>query len=96
MPKTKFSLRLNRSSLSSKTVSTMSNSDSGYQQTVVSIKSLLGPKGWRESGDAAAYYSDPRGRFTGRGNLVALPENTSEVSQVVSLCHQNKIPTRTC
>ncbi len=70
----------------------MSNSDSGYQQTIVAIKDLLGSKGWRESGNAAAYYTDPRGRFTGRGNLVALPENTSEVSQVVSICHHNKTP----
>lgn len=70
----------------------MPESNPHYEQTISAIKALLGPKGWREADDAAAYYADPRGRFTGRGRCVALPANTAEVSHVVSLCHQNKTP----
>ena len=70
----------------------MPDMTSPYQQTITAIKTLLGSKGWRDVADAAAYYTDPRGRFTGRGYCVALPETTAEVAEVVKLCQQSQTP----
>ena len=47
------------------------------------LRARLGPKGLPE--DSTAYLQEPRGRWQGRG-LVVAPASTDEVAQVVRLC----------
>lgn len=41
--------------------------------------------------DQAAYLTEPRGRFSGRG-LVVKPGSTEEVSRVMAVCHELRVP----
>jgi len=56
------------------------------------IKDVLGVSGWKAANDADSYFEDPRGRFTGSGRLVALPQSTAQVAEVVRICNEAKIP----
>lgn len=60
--------------------------------TIAALKALLGPSGWRAPADAPGCFDDPRGRFHGRGALIALPADTAQVAAVMRLCHEAAIP----
>lgn len=52
------------------------------------IKQVLGDKGWLdEPSDTLKYRTDWRGGMVGDALLVARPDSTEQVSQVVRLCH---------
>lgn len=55
------------------------------------IRGIVGDAACRSGADAARYFEDPRGSFTGRDCLVVLPETTAQVSQIVRLCNANGI-----
>lgn len=52
------------------------------------LKDIVGPKGWVPGDDAARYFADPRGRFTGQGCLVLKPRTTRQVSQIIRCCDE--------
>jgi len=57
-----------------------------------SIRDLLGPQGYLESAqDRAPFEVDFRGIHRGRTPLVALPQSTSQVAQLVRFCAQQEI-----
>jgi FAD/FMN-containing dehydrogenase len=56
------------------------------------IKELLGPQGYLESeGDRAPFEVDFRGIHRGRTPLVALPQSTAQLSQLVRYCAGHRI-----
>ena len=55
--------------------------------TLDAIRSIVGDAACRTGGDAARYFDDPRGSFSGDGALVVLPDSTAQVSQLVRLCN---------
>jgi FAD/FMN-containing dehydrogenase len=63
-----------------------------FAKAVGDLKKLLGESGWKEGSDVAMYLDDPRGRFMGRSNFVVLPKNVSEVSEIVKICSEYKLP----
>lgn len=54
------------------------------------LEQIRGITLWREAGDSARYFEDPRKSFTGQASLIALPETTAEVSEIVKLCNAEK------
>ncbi len=55
------------------------------------LKTSLGNGGWRGEEDAGRYFDDPRGRFTGQGSLVLLPDSTAQVAKIVRFCGDRQI-----
>jgi FAD/FMN-containing dehydrogenase len=55
------------------------------------LRARLGPKGWRDPADAAAWLDEPRGRLTGRAALIARPGSTEEVAAVVRACAEARV-----
>jgi FAD/FMN-containing dehydrogenase len=54
---------------------------------------LLGPRGFTDDDDLIKpWLTDWRGRYTGRAIAMASPANTSEVSDLMRLCQQFRIP----
>ncbi|WP_254702596.1 FAD-binding oxidoreductase [Sulfitobacter sp. THAF37] len=51
------------------------------------IRAIIGDAACKSGADAARYYEDPRGSFTGRDCVVVLPETTDQVSQILRLCN---------
>ena len=60
--------------------------------TAEAIRAMLGPEGWRAPDDAAAYFEDPRGRFTGRGLLIAMPDDTQGIAELLRYCNDTGTP----
>jgi len=59
---------------------------------IAELKAALGPGGWLESAsDRAPYETDFRGLLHGATPLVALPDSTERVAQVVALCARERI-----
>lgn len=56
-------------------------------RTLNDIRAIVGETGCKSGRDAARYYEDPRGSFTGKDCVVFLPETTEQVSQIVRLCN---------
>ncbi len=52
------------------------------------LKSIVGDGAWRAPDDAARYFDDPRGRFTGKACLVLLPATTEQVAQILRACNE--------
>jgi len=55
------------------------------------LKSVVGENGWKPGVDACRYYEDPRGRFSGKGCLIVLPDSTEQVAEIVRLCNDAKV-----
>lgn len=55
-------------------------------QLLNDIKDVVGSSGWKDVNDAPRYFEDPRGRFQGQGRLIAMPEITAQVAEIVKLC----------
>lgn len=53
---------------------------------------MLGPRGWRAPEDAPGYLEDPRGRFSGRARLIAMPEDTAGVAALLRHCSETGTP----
>ncbi len=56
-------------------------------RTLNDIRAIVGETACKSGQDAARYYEDPRGSFTGKDCVVVLPETTDQVSQIVRLCN---------
>jgi FAD/FMN-containing dehydrogenase len=55
--------------------------------------SLLGPRGLtRDQELMAPWLTDWRGRYTGRALALAAPASTEEVSALMKLCHEHRVP----
>lgn len=54
------------------------------------LKSIAGPRGWRDMVGGERYFEDPRGRFEGRGRLVLLPASTQDVARIVRFCNETR------
>ncbi|MGD1870176.1 MAG: FAD-binding oxidoreductase [Neomegalonema sp.] len=50
------------------------------------LRELLGPKGWLPADGHPGYFTEPRGKWRGRGALIARPILTEEVAEVVRRC----------
>ncbi|MVA25054.1 FAD-binding oxidoreductase (plasmid) [Agrobacterium vitis] len=61
------------------------------KQIVAEIGQRIGVKNIRTGADAEGFLEDFWGRARGKALCVALPGNTQEVSDVVSICSRNKI-----
>ena len=59
--------------------------------TLDKLKKVLGPSGWKSPDDAARFYEDPRDRFTGQSALIALPDSTEQVVELVKICQAAKV-----
>jgi FAD/FMN-containing dehydrogenase len=59
--------------------------------TLDKLKKVLGPYCWKSSDDAARFYEDPRDRFTGQSALIALPDSTEQVVELVKICQAAKV-----
>ena len=59
--------------------------------TLEALKQVLGPSGWKSSDDAVRFYEDPRDRFTGQSAMIALPESTEHVVEIVKICQVAKV-----
>ena len=55
------------------------------------LKAVVGEKNWIPGADGSRYYDDPRGRFTGQGCLIVLPDTTEQVAAIVRLCNDAKV-----
>lgn len=55
------------------------------------LRTMAGDGAWRDATDAGRYFDDPRGRFTGQGCLVLMPESTAEVARIVRFCAERRI-----
>lgn len=51
------------------------------------ITAVVGDACVKTVADAPRYLEDPRGRFSGRGNLVVLPRSTEQVAAIVRMCN---------
>lgn len=60
-------------------------------QGFADLKAIVGATGWKTGADMERYFEDPRGRFTGQAALILLPENTAQVSEIVTYCNAAKI-----
>jgi FAD/FMN-containing dehydrogenase len=59
---------------------------------IAAFKEILGPGGWLEAApDRAPYETDFRGLHHGKTPLVALPDTTDRVAQIVRLCAGERI-----
>lgn len=54
-------------------------------------KRLLGDSAWREGGEAAGYLVEPRGLYQGRAALVARPDSTQGVADLIRLCAEARV-----
>jgi FAD/FMN-containing dehydrogenase len=60
---------------------------------IAGLKDILGPGGWLEAAsDRASFETDFRGIHHGTTPLVALPDSTARVSELVRLCARERIP----
>ncbi|MEM7170930.1 MAG: FAD-binding oxidoreductase [Pseudomonadota bacterium] len=60
---------------------------------IKAIQAIVGEAGWKpgqEAQEAQRYFEDPRGRFQGGGCLIALPESTEQVAEILRLCDKAK------
>lgn len=55
------------------------------------LKVLLGPTGWKSGTEETRHFEDPRGRFEGKASLIAMPETTEQVSEIVQMCNAAKV-----
>jgi len=56
------------------------------------IKTLLGPKGWKDSDDdLAPYLQEWRDRWTGKTPLLALPKSAEQCAKLVTYCAAHQI-----
>lgn len=56
------------------------------------LRDVLGEKGWRAPADAPEIFAEDRDRVTGHGALVARPETTAEVAEIVKRCAEARVP----
>ncbi|MEM1372599.1 MAG: hydroxyacid dehydrogenase, partial [Pseudomonadota bacterium] len=55
-------------------------------------KALLGDKGWRMDAESLEDVATPwRGTFQGHTPFLALPDSTTQVSELVKLCHTHSV-----
>jgi len=68
--------------------------DRAQTQALARIKKIVGPKGWiaGDDTDGASYLAEQRGLRTGRAALIVRPASTDEVSRVVAMCHEARLP----
>jgi len=59
-------------------------------QLLQDIKHIVGAAGWMDVTDAQRHFDDPRGRFEGRGRLIAMPDTTEQVAAIVRACNAAK------
>jgi FAD/FMN-containing dehydrogenase len=55
------------------------------------LRALLGPHGWIDPGNGAAYLEEPRGKWHGRAALIARPADTATVAAVVRACAEARV-----
>lgn len=61
--------------------------------SIAAIKKLLGAgRLFDQPSDMAPYLTSWRGGFAGEAELVALPDSTQLVSDIVKICHEHQIP----
>ena len=60
------------------------------QKFVEQLKEILGPNGWLEGEDTESYLTDMFGK-QGETPLVARPDTTEQVSEVVKICAANNV-----
>ncbi len=61
--------------------------------TIAALKAILGPGGWlEEAGDRAPFEVDFRKICCGTTPLVALPESTARVAELLGFCARERIP----
>ena len=61
--------------------------------TIQALKEILGPGGWLDSSaDRAPFETDFRGIHRGLTPLVALPESTARVAELVGYCARERLP----
>ena len=71
----------------------MTNSPSFPKSFVRSVKDLLGSSGWSDDQTELDSVMTPwRGNYKGHTELIAKPSSTREVSELVRLCSQYRIP----
>lgn len=60
---------------------------------IESLKAIVGPNGWLEAdADTEPYVTDWRHRWPGATPLVLRPDNTQDVSAIVTVCHKAGVP----
>lgn len=65
----------------------------GQATFVALVADLLGPRGWTADDDLVnPWLTDWRGRYTGRALGLASPATTAEVSALVRLCREHRVP----
>jgi FAD/FMN-containing dehydrogenase len=70
----------------------MSRPDAVPPAAIEALKAILGPGGWLESpADRAPFETDFRGLLSGTTPLVALPDSTERVSEIVRTCARERI-----
>lgn len=71
----------------------MTNSPSLPKTFVRNVKDLLGSSGWSDDQAELEFVTTPwRGNYKGHTALIAKPATTREVSELVKLCGQHRIP----
>jgi D-lactate dehydrogenase (cytochrome) len=61
-------------------------------ETIAALKAILGPGGWLDAApDRAPFETDFRGLHRGATPLVALPDSTARVAELVALCARERI-----
>ncbi len=68
--------------------------DRAQTQALARIKEIVGPKGWiaGDDTDGAPYLAEQRGLRSGRAALIVRPCSTEEVSEVVAVCNEARLP----
>ncbi|MCF8474123.1 MAG: FAD-binding oxidoreductase [Emcibacter sp.] len=57
------------------------------------LKEIAGSKGWIDNpSNMQSFLEEPRDKFKGHTDLILLPENRDQVSEIVRYCAQHKIP----
>src|SRR5262245_42902320 len=70
----------------------MSSASPVSASAIAALKEILGPGGWLDSPpDRAPFEVDFRGLHRGTTPLVALPDSTARVAEVVRLCARERI-----
>src|SRR5262245_62594879 len=60
---------------------------------IADIKTVVGPKGWRDDAESLApLLVDWRRQFRGATPLLVLPASTAEAAEVVQLCAAARVP----
>ena len=71
----------------------MTNSPSLPKTFIRNVKDLLGSSGWSDDQTELDFVTTPwRGNYKGHTELIAKPATTREVSELVKLCGQHRIP----